>query len=76
MSHELNVDTIIERFLSVRRSRPGKQVYLEVNEIKGLCYKAREIFITQPVLLELEAPIRIIVSMRHREFRCARVTMQ
>lgn len=28
-------------------------------EIKYLCTKAREIFISQPILLELEAPIKI-----------------
>lgn len=28
-------------------------------EIKYLCTKAREIFINQPILLELEAPIKI-----------------
>jgi hypothetical protein len=28
-------------------------------EIRGLCIKAREIFLSQPMLLELEAPIKI-----------------
>ena len=32
---------------------------LEENEIKFLCNKAREILISQPILLELEAPIKI-----------------
>jgi hypothetical protein len=44
---------------TVRGSRPGKQVQLEENEIKFLCNKAREILISQPILLELEAPIKI-----------------
>lgn len=43
----------------VRGSRPGKQVQLVENEIKFLCTEAREIFINQPILLELEAPIKI-----------------
>jgi hypothetical protein len=43
----------------VRGSRPGKQVQLAEYEIKYLCQKAREIFISQPILLELEAPIKI-----------------
>lgn len=29
-------------------------------EIRGLCLKSREIFISQPILLELEAPIKIV----------------
>jgi len=56
---DINVDSVIERLLSVRGSRPGKSVDLEEREIRGLCLKAREIFISQPVLLELEAPIKI-----------------
>lgn len=43
----------------MRGNRPGKQVQLQEYEIKFLCTKAREIFINQPILLELEAPIKI-----------------
>lgn len=43
----------------VRGNRPGKAVQLQEYEIKYLCTKAREIFIGQPILLELEAPIKI-----------------
>ena len=56
---ELDIDSVIERLLEVRGSRPGKQVQLQENEIRSLCMKAREIFISQPILLELEAPIKI-----------------
>jgi serine/threonine-protein phosphatase PP1 catalytic subunit len=45
----------------VRGSRPGKQVQLLEQEIRYLCTKAREIFINQPILLELEAPIKVII---------------
>jgi len=56
---DIDVDGIISRLLEVRGSRPGRPVQLAENEIKGLCTKAREIFINQPVLLELAAPIKI-----------------
>lgn len=56
---EIDIDNIIERLLAVRNSRPGKLVQLEEREIRALCMKSREIFITQPVLLELAAPIKI-----------------
>jgi len=46
-------------FNLVRGSRPGKQVQLQEHEIRYLCTKSREIFINQPILLELEAPIKI-----------------
>lgn len=56
---EIDLDSVIERLLEVRGSRPGKQVQLLENEIRFLCTKAREIFIAQPILLELEAPIKV-----------------
>jgi serine/threonine-protein phosphatase PP1 catalytic subunit len=57
--NEVDLDSIIDRLLEVRGSRPGKQVQLLETEIRYLCTKAREIFISQPILLELEAPIKI-----------------
>ncbi|ORY92666.1 protein phosphatase type 1 [Leucosporidium creatinivorum] len=56
---EIDLDSVIDRLLEVRGNRPGKQVQLQEYEIKFLCTKAREIFINQPILLELEAPIKI-----------------
>ena len=46
----------------MRGSRPGKNVQLSENEIRGLCLKSREIFLSQPILLELEAPLKICGS--------------
>ena len=57
--NDIDVDNIIEQLLSVRGARPGRQVNLTENEIRWLCIKSREIFNQQPVLLELEAPIKI-----------------
>ena len=54
-----DVDNIIDRLLEVRGSKPGKPVALTEAEIRDLCYRSREIFISQPILLELEAPIKI-----------------
>lgn len=58
-SNEPDLDSIIEQLLSVRGSRPGRQVNLTESEIRWLCLKGKEIFTNQPVLLELEAPIKI-----------------
>lgn len=58
-STDIDIDQVIARLLEVRGARPGKQVQLAEYEIKFLCTKAREIFINQPILLELEAPIKI-----------------
>lgn len=71
---EIDLDSVIDRLLegellrvewtrivltTVRGNRPGKAVTLQEYEIKYLCTRAREIFISQPILLELEAPIKI-----------------
>jgi hypothetical protein len=61
--HEVDLDSIIDRLLEVRGSRPGKQVQLLEAEIRYLCTKAREIFISQPILLELEAPIKVCLFL-------------
>lgn len=42
---EIDVDNIIERLLAVRGSKPGKNVNLTEAEVRGLCLKARDIFI-------------------------------
>jgi serine/threonine-protein phosphatase PP1 catalytic subunit len=60
--NDVDLDSIIDRLLEVRGSRPGKQVQLLEAEIRYLCTKAREIFISQPILLELEAPIKVCIT--------------
>ena len=57
--NDVDLDSIIDRLLEVRGSRPGKQVQLLETEIRYLCTKSREIFISQPILLELGAPIKV-----------------
>lgn len=52
------LDDIINRLLEIR-GRPGKQVQLSESEIRQLCLVSKEIFLQQPNLLELEAPIKI-----------------
>ncbi len=43
----------------VRGTRPGKTVQMTEAEVRGLCLKSREIFLQPPILLELEAPLKI-----------------
>lgn len=56
---EALLDDIIERLLEVRNGRATKQVNLTEQEIRQLCLAAKEVFLSQPNLLELEAPIKI-----------------
>ena len=68
-SSSFDVDDVITKLLEVRGSRPGKQVNLTETEIRGLCTGAREIFMSQPVLLELEAPIKICGTTSGRKMQ-------
>jgi len=56
----LAVDEIIASLLQVRSARPGKEVQLPERQVTLLCQAATEIFLSQPILLELEAPIKIV----------------
>ena len=55
------LDGIINRLLQVR-GRPGKLVQLSEAEIRQLCLVSKDIFLRQPNLLELDAPIKICGS--------------
>lgn len=53
---EIDIDKVINKLLS----SSGKDCKdLTEAEIRGICLKSREIFLEQPMLLELEAPIKI-----------------
>ena len=66
---ELDIDRIIEKLIEVRGSKPGKQVNLTEQEVRGLCIKAREIFINQPMLIELEAPLKICGKIKTKTYQ-------
>ena len=54
----------------MRGSRPGKTVQMTEAEVRGLCLKSRELFLQQPILLELEAPLKIcgeMISVLHKK---------
>ena len=63
------VDGMITKLLEVRGKKPGKNVQLSEDDVKYLCTKSREIFISQPNLLELEAPIKICGKFLKLQFR-------
>ncbi|XP_057873367.2 serine/threonine-protein phosphatase PP1 isozyme 3 [Cryptomeria japonica] len=54
------LDSLIKRLLDVRGSPPGKKLQLSEAEIRQLCVVAKDIFMKEPMLLELEAPINIL----------------
>lgn len=53
------IDQMIELLLSARNKRPGTPVEISAQDASQLCTQAREVFMSQPMLLELGAPIKI-----------------
>lgn len=52
------LDGLIDKLLETKNNR-GKRIQLGESEIRNLCTKAKDVFMNQPNLLELEAPINI-----------------
>lgn len=61
----VELDSIISRLVA---EKTGKDVKLSETEVKAVCQMSREVFLQQPVLLELEAPIKIVGDI-HGQFQ-------
>lgn len=62
MAASLDIDSMIARLLQVHAHVPlqgGKSNRLREDEVRALVASAREVLLRQPVLLELEAPLKI-----------------
>uniref|UniRef100_A0A7S0ZY07 Serine/threonine-protein phosphatase n=1 Tax=Noctiluca scintillans TaxID=2966 RepID=A0A7S0ZY07_NOCSC len=57
----LDVDSIIDALLALRDVKPveGRPVLIQERMVEMLCHRVRGIFAEQPMLLELDAPMRI-----------------
>jgi serine/threonine-protein phosphatase PP1 catalytic subunit len=59
--YNLNIEDLIQRLLDAGYSgKRTKSVCLKNSEIAMICSVAREIFLSQPTLLELSAPVKIV----------------
>ncbi|XP_077529353.1 serine/threonine-protein phosphatase PP1-beta catalytic subunit-like [Haemaphysalis longicornis] len=56
---DLNVASVISKQLEVRGCHPGKVMRPTREEKHGPCLKSRDVFLSEPTELELEAPTRI-----------------
>jgi serine/threonine-protein phosphatase PP1 catalytic subunit len=70
---DIDVDGIIARLLEVKAAKPGKQVNLSEQEVRSLCLRSREIFMSQPILLELEAPLKVCGDIHGQYFDLLRL---
>lgn len=62
MSSKLDLDSIINQLIN----SGGKKVTIKEKDVSQLCKTAREVFMEQPVFLELEAPIKICGKLVHK----------
>ena len=69
----MNVDTIIEKLLSVRGNKPGKQVDLKEEEIKFLIDKSLPIMKKKKMLVELEAPLHVCGDIHGQYYDLLRI---
>ena len=69
----MNVDSIIEKLLSVRGNKPGKQVDLKDEEIKFLIDKSSQIIKEQKMLVELEAPLHVCGDIHGQYYDLLRI---
>jgi len=53
------IDGMIDLLLQARNKKPGTPVEITAQDATTLCNQAREVFMSQPMLLELGAPIKI-----------------
>lgn len=56
---ELDVDLIIKNLMDARMKPAGTEINLEENQIVLLIDEVTKIFLSQPILLELDGPINI-----------------
>ena len=73
MSSNINVDVLIEKLLSVRGNKPGKQVDLKEEEIKFLIDKSLPIIKEQKMLVELEAPLHVCGDIHGQYYDLLRI---
>jgi serine/threonine-protein phosphatase PP1 catalytic subunit len=58
---EIDLDDFIKRLLDAAYTgKVTKSVCLKNAEIQAICHQAREVFLSQPALLELDAPVKIV----------------
>ena len=69
----MNVDALIEKLLSVRGNKPGKQVDLKEDEIKFLIDQSLKIIKEQKMLVELEAPLHVCGDIHGQYYDLLRI---
>lgn len=56
---DLDIDAAIKTLLEVRNNKPGKLVKLDESVILGIIRTVKNIFMNQPMLVEVQAPVKV-----------------
>mmetsp|Transcript_21874 Transcript_21874/g.67115 ORF Transcript_21874/g.67115 Transcript_21874/m.67115 type:complete len:344 (-) Transcript_21874:155-1186(-) len=70
---DLNVDRIIDDLISVKGKRPGRLVNIPEMDIRKLLVRARTVLHSQPMLLELDAPMKVCGDIHGQYFDLLRL---
>ena len=74
LQNDFDIDDVIRRLISVKPQQ--KNLVVSEHELKVICGLAHSLFLSQPMLLELEAPLKIAgesVVMEFSSFGVAQV---
>ncbi|KAI9009831.1 Metallo-dependent phosphatase-like protein [Gaertneriomyces semiglobifer] len=55
-----DLDSMITKLLEARKHKVSKTLCLKNSEVISICHHAREVFMSQPILLELNPPVNIV----------------
>lgn len=67
------LNALVEKFLAAKGNRQQKQILLKEDEIKFVLGEVRNIFMSQPMLLEITPPIRICGDIHGQYYDLLRI---
>ena len=70
---ETQIESILEKLLSVKSIKPGKSVDLDEEEINFIITKSMSIISNQSMLLEIEAPINVCGDIHGQYYDLLRI---
>lgn len=70
---DCNPEDIIKRLLDLKTGRPGTRVDFEEEEITNLLSRVREVFLSEPMVLRPEAPIKICGDLHGQFYDALRI---
>eukprot|EP01062_Namystynia_karyoxenos_P037303 TRINITY_DN27167_c0_g2_i1.p2 TRINITY_DN27167_c0_g2~~TRINITY_DN27167_c0_g2_i1.p2 ORF type:complete len:367 (+),score=115.82 TRINITY_DN27167_c0_g2_i1:141-1241(+) len=67
------IDAMIHKLLAVRGNKQGKMVLLKEDDIRYLLQRGRDVLLSQPMLLELDGPIKVVGDIHGQYYDLFRI---